>query len=747
MKQKIKILYITNLFMKMGGSEKNIFDTIRSLDRNKYIPYVFALQGGEMVEKSNALGIYAKTIGLGKIFSLNAMRKGIRLFRFLRKEGIHIVITYHHDADIWGGLIARLARVPIIISNRRDLGFQLEKKHIWAYRILNNIIYDHIIAVSDAVKQKSAKEQWTRPSKITTVYNGIDLRSYSGEDDAISVKKELGIDETKAIVGMVASFRSIKGQIYFVEAAAEILKKCPRTQFIIVGFKDTEYYQEVRKLIQSLGISKHIICTGHRGDVPALISMFDIAVISSINEGFSNAILECMASGKPVVAPRCGGNPEIVVDGQTGLLVSPCNSDELAEAITSLLEDKKLRFLMGQRGQLRVQHSFSLDNMLSEITELYEYFLLLKKSKKIYFGEWMQAIKVNYVNRFFKIVLSYILYYSGIIRIYSRIFPTKTKILAYHSINTQPNSMQGMVQNVKNFEHQMRYLKDNFRVISLTDLCRLLKNGKGLPKNSVVITFDDGYRDNYLNAYPILRKYKLPATLFLTTHPVETQEPLFFDALCYGIFTTLQKIVNFQDLGLSKYLLDKKILQLKAIKEINNFSKQMTFQEKSRFLHILSDRLKVDFEELKAMRLYLSWDEVMEMSRDGIEIGAHTKTHTQLASMPDEELQSEILDSRDIIEKRLGEKVFSFAYPFGSTIDFDHRTKEVVKNAGFECACSLIRGSGSVDILALNRIVVDDNMTSTFSGGFCKPLFATELSGIFDKFRTVYCIKFGLYNV
>lgn len=728
----IKVLYITNLFMKMGGSEKNIFDTIRSFDRDEYIPYVFALQGGEMVEKSKALGIYAKTIGLKKVFTINAVRKGIRLFRFLRKEGIHIVVTYHHDADIWGGLIARLARVPIIISSRRDLGFQLEKKHIWAYRILNNIIYDHIIAVSDAVKQKSAKEQWTRPSKITTVYNGIDLRSYSGEDDAISVKKELGIDETKAIVGMVASFRSIKGQICFVEAAAEILKKCPHTQFVIVGYKDTEYYQEVRKLIQSLGISKHIICTGHRGDVPALISMFDIAVISSINEGFSNAILEYMASGKPVVAPRCGGNPEIVVDGWTGFLVSPCNSDELAEAITSLLEDKKLRFLMGQRGQQRVQQSFSLNKMLTEIKELYKH-LLLKKSKRIFLTEWIKAFQQNCINKFIKMLLSYILYYSGIIRIYSKIFPTKTKILTYHSINIQSNSIPGMVQNVKNFEQQMRYLKDNFRVISLTDLCRLLKNGKELPKNSVVITFDDGYRDNYLNAYPILRKYKIPATIFLTTHPVETQEPLFFDVLCYGIFTTLKKIVDLQDLGFSKYLLDKKILQLKAVKEINNFSKQMTFQEKSRFLHILSDRLKVDFEELKAMRLYLSWDEVMEMSRDGIEIGAHTKTHPQLASMPDKELQSEILDSRDIIEKRLGKKVFSFAYPFGSAIDFDHRTKEVVKRGGFECACSLIRGNGSADIFALNRIVVDDNMTSTFSGGFCKAIFATELSDIMNK--------------
>ena len=433
------------------------------------------------------------------------------------------------------------------------------------------------------------------------------------------------------------------------------------------------------------------------------------------------------------MAPRSGGNPEIVVNDRTGLLVSPCNSEEMAEAITSLLEDKKLRLLMGQRGQQRVQQSFSLNKMLTEIKELYEYILLLKKSKSIYLTGWIKAFQQNCINRFIKILLSYILYYSGIIRIYSKIFPAKTKILAYHSINTQSNSIQSMAQDVKNFEHQMRYLKDNFRVISLTDLCRLLKNGKGLPKNSVVITFDDGYRDNYLNAYPILKKYKIPTTLFLTTHPVETQEPLFFDALCYGIFTTLQKIVDLQDLGLSKYLLDKKILQLKAIKEINDFSKQMTFQEKSRFLHIISDRLKVDFEELKAMRLYLSWDEVMEMSRDGIEIGAHTKTHPQLASMPDEELRSEILDSRDIIEKRISKKVFSFAYPFGSAIDFNYRTKEVVKNAGFECACSLIRGKGSVDLFALNRIVVDDNMTSTFSGGFCKAMLTTELSDIMNN--------------
>ena len=177
MEDKIKVLYITTLFGKMGGAERNLYDIVTNIDRERFVPYIFCLKGGELVGEVTGRGIFARELQLEKIFSLDAARKGIDLFRFIREEGIKVVVTYHHDADIWGGIVAMLAGVPVVISSRRDLGYQLERRHIWVYRLLNRL-YTGIISVSDAVKDAVVQREWAPANKITTLYNGLDITGY-----------------------------------------------------------------------------------------------------------------------------------------------------------------------------------------------------------------------------------------------------------------------------------------------------------------------------------------------------------------------------------------------------------------------------------------------------------------------------------------------------------------------------------------------------------------------------------------
>lgn len=734
--EKIKVLYITSLFAKMGGAERNIYDIVCNIDKNQFTPYVFCLKGGELVEEIKSKGIYAKIMDLEKIFSIKGLKKGIDLFRFIRKEGINVVVTYHHDADIWGGIIAKLARVPVVISSRRDLGYQLQKKHVWMYRILNRL-YTKIISVSDAVKIEIINREWADPDKIVTIYNGVKHQNYQcsiNKNDITAIKESLGIDPSKTIIGALGAFRPIKGQIYLVNAIAEVVKKHSNIRVLMVGYKETGYYKEVQQLIDKLGLKEYFICTGDRYDIPRLLSIMDIFVLPSISEGLSNALLEAMAAGRPVIATNSGGNPEVVIHNEAGLLVPPCDSTALSFAIQSLLENDKLRSSIGSKGQNRVERIFSLKKMVERNEGLYE-FLLLRQSRPKFAD--LKARYIYIIKKLIKLTLSYIIYYSGITSIYKNIASEKPQILAYHSINKISLRPLEIEQDTGNFEQQVIYLKKNFQIISASEFLKYKNDGGQYPKNAVMITFDDGYRDNYINAFPILKKYNIPAIIFITTDPIETREPLFFDALRYAIINSPGFILDLRDFGLSRYMLDKEneLLLLKAIRDITEFSKSKDSASKSRLIHAIYERLWLDWEEVKNKKIYLSWDEISEMAESGIEFGSHTKTHPLLSSLSFEECKAELIHSKKIIEQHIGRKVSFLAYPFGSRKDFNEMVEKAAKEAGYECAfslCSDKNGMANNHSYTIGRKMVDSHMSSKFSVNFCKPLFAADFLGVYN---------------
>lgn len=372
--EKIRILYVTTLLDKMGGAEKNLCDIVLNIDRYKFTPYVLAFKGGELTNKLKAKGIHVQVNGITKLISLSALKKGKELYHFLKKTGIQVVVTYHHDADIWGGIIAGLARVPVIISSRRDMGYQLEKKHIWFYRIFNHV-FSLFITVSEAVKVEISRREWIGHNKIETVYNGLSPDLYTKRYEVDWFKKEYGINPSKIVIGIVASFRPIKGQMYLVEAIDKIVKTYDDIQVVCVGNTETGYFEIVQKKIDELRLKEYFIFTGDQQNVPEILSIFDIFVMPSVNEGFSNAIIEAMAAGKPVIAPDSGGNPEAVEHGKTGLLFNPCDSRSLAEALQMLINDKDLRQSMGRRGRIRVEQFFTLDKMIKKNEDFFQYIL------------------------------------------------------------------------------------------------------------------------------------------------------------------------------------------------------------------------------------------------------------------------------------------------------------------------------------------------------------------------------------
>src|SRR6185503_8425874 len=171
------------------------------------------------------------------------------------------------------------------------------------------------------------------------------------------------------LVGNVAALVPHKGQRHLIEAAAVVIQKVPDARFVIAG--EGELRPQLERLIKERHLEKHVFLAGFRPDILSVHKAFDIFVMSSLTEGLGTSLLDAMACGKPIVATTAGGMPEVVADGQTGLLVAPRDDHALAAAIVRLLKDPQARAAMGAAGERRVRERFSSDRMVQDTLQVY----------------------------------------------------------------------------------------------------------------------------------------------------------------------------------------------------------------------------------------------------------------------------------------------------------------------------------------------------------------------------------------
>jgi glycosyltransferase involved in cell wall biosynthesis len=224
---------------------------------------------------------------------------------------------------------------------------------------------------SKAVGEDTIKRDKGDGSKIQLVYNGLDLEDFTTSvDHKREIRKTLNIDPRKKIIITVANLIPYKGHTELLKAAAIVGRQFTDSIFLLVG-EDRGIQKGLEQQVQELGIGSSIIFLGQRKDIPDLMAASDISVLPSHEEGFSNVVLESMAAGLPVVATRVGGNPEAIIDGETGWLVPPKKPKELASKIMDLLHDPGKAEKWGEAGRRRVEQNFSHEKMVAEFVKLY----------------------------------------------------------------------------------------------------------------------------------------------------------------------------------------------------------------------------------------------------------------------------------------------------------------------------------------------------------------------------------------
>lgn len=366
--EKIKIVLVIDL-LGTGGAERQLIELVKNIDREKFEISVVSLS----TEKTDLLSeliennIEVKLIDQwGKI----CIPTFINLYKFIKLKRPDIVHTYLFTASLYGRIVARLAGVPFVISSERSTEVWKKKSYIITDYILSKFT-NRIIVNAKAIKEMLIKREKIPAKKIQVIYNGLDLnRLISKETNIEEIKKKLNIFNGNKIIGIVGRLTKEKDHITFLRAAKIISDYYDNANFLVVGGGDLR--GELEGYASVLGISNKVIFTGKTNNVAETLRAIDVFVSTSLYEGCSNAILEAMASGLPVVATKVGGNPEIVNDGLTGILVPPRNPDLLAEAVLSLLNNPELRKTMGKNGRERIESDFILSKMVSNTEGVYE---------------------------------------------------------------------------------------------------------------------------------------------------------------------------------------------------------------------------------------------------------------------------------------------------------------------------------------------------------------------------------------
>ena len=371
--ERKRILLLTDIFGGMGGSERNVSQLLAGIDKDKFELYVACLTSVKLPGNVRDQDVSIIDLNGDGIYTIGGLRNLVFLKRLVYEKNISLIVTYHESSDFYGLALSHICHIPVI-SSRRDMSFKTRGRHRLAYRLVGRY-FDSVITVSDAVKKEVVKRHWFPEKRIVTIYNAINVKEYGKTKDGNALKDKMGIDPKHPIVGVVANMRKIKGHHYFVHAASIIHRHNPDVEFLVVGYdarKPGFSIAELKQYGETMGITESLHFIGGRRDTADLISLFDVAVLASLSEGFSNVILEYMASSKPVVATEVGGNPEIVVQGETGLLVPPADGDALAGAILSILEDKEVALRFGMAGRKRIEEKFSLDVMLRNYENVFE---------------------------------------------------------------------------------------------------------------------------------------------------------------------------------------------------------------------------------------------------------------------------------------------------------------------------------------------------------------------------------------
>lgn len=350
-----------------GGAETVFTDLVTGLNDQGWRAVAVVPVRDWLWSELESLGISPVLLPSKGSFDLAYLRG---LGRIARQSGADLIQTHLFTSAVYGTIAAKLNGLPVVCTHhgRTDIATSGSYRQI-KFRIVRRR-QNHHVFVSHRLKREFAADQIIDVPDSRVIHNGIDCEVFRPKRDG-SLRAELGLAPDAILIGAVGNLREPKDYPMFLRAAAELASRSARYRFVIAGAADEPIRSQLLQLMTELGLSGRMVLLGFRSDVDRLMNAFDVYALSSRTEGFSLTTAQAMACGVPVVATRCGGPEEIVVDGVTGVLVPAGDALAFANAVHALAMDEGARARLGGAARERARSEFSIDAMISAYAELY----------------------------------------------------------------------------------------------------------------------------------------------------------------------------------------------------------------------------------------------------------------------------------------------------------------------------------------------------------------------------------------
>ena len=372
--RRLKVLTLTDQLVYLGGgAERVAMEIATRLDQTRFESvfcasrYWDGLRRDSVQEAERRMDeAGVRYFGLGRRSSTD-LHHWLHLRGILRRERVDVLHAHMFGSNVWGTVIGRLARVPVIVAHEHTWSFEGRPLRRFVDREVIGRGSTAFIAVSRDDQRKMVEIERVDADKILHVPNGI---AAPPPPTGADLRAELGIPAGAPVIGTVSVLRPQKALEVFIEASAELLRQNPDLRVLLAG--DGPLRGELTELVNGLGVQDRLLMLGYRSDAADVMATLDVAVSSSAFEGSPLAVMEYMESARPIVATRVGGVPDLIEDGVHGLLVEPGDAGALAAAIGRMLADPEAARRMGEAARERRRHEFTVELMVRRFEALYE---------------------------------------------------------------------------------------------------------------------------------------------------------------------------------------------------------------------------------------------------------------------------------------------------------------------------------------------------------------------------------------
>ncbi len=371
--KRTKLLVIIDYFHRTGGTEKHLVQLLTCLPPDDFSisVVVFDLGDNPLIEHLRTRGLTVLHLPVGREYVPNALMQAWRLARLIRRNRYDVIQTYHQKADSFGALIARIAGARHLISSKRDTGELRKPLHIFLNRRLKGL-FDAFIMAADGVRREVVARDGLDAARVRIIYNGVDTRRFTPPNPAErqSARERLGFSAHDFVVGMVAAFRPEKNHDVFFAGLTRLATTVPNLKVLAVG--GGPLLERYRAQIGASELGARSVFAGDVTEVLPYLWAMDVGCLTpGSNEGFSNAVIEQMAAGLPLIVTNVGGNAEAVIAEESGCVIPAGDPLALSAELQRLAADAELRASLGHAARERARRLFSLERMCAEHIQLY----------------------------------------------------------------------------------------------------------------------------------------------------------------------------------------------------------------------------------------------------------------------------------------------------------------------------------------------------------------------------------------